>query len=488
MAPKKVRKPNDLLQAARSRMRSPTGSGRTMSRQELADLINRYTAEKTAGTRQTPPLIDADYIGRYEVGRHRWPDALVREGFCAVLGVEDPADLGFYIDRRTPTSSDEHPAATDPGPVLPTPDSSGDGLAIGEPRADRVAVQADTGWAEMLRRTVLTGPPAFAALHLLDSFRLRRASGVADPETVRDLAAVAAHYRRAYQMVPASRLLPAAQAHLDVVMSLRPEWQPEAERHSLLTTAGEMAALAGVLLGLDAAHHLTALSYFDFGWEAARAADNVELQTVMLGCRSFALANGGGDHTAGLQCADFAREVGNDGASAQTRAWVAAVASERCASLRDVAGCDERLDESRVALTGEGSDEIVWRGIGGFNAAKLRAYEGGDRMRLRRYRDAEAILDDALAQLDDSMPRHRGTALIDRAEARLGANDVDAACADARQALHLVTQVQHTGNLDRIAAVTARGAATGAASARILQRDVRLVLADHGLLGRLGTA
>jgi hypothetical protein len=298
---------------------------------------------------------------------------------------------------------------------------------------------------------------------------------------------VAAHYRRAYQTVPASRLLAAAQAHLDLVMSLRPETQPDADRKPLLTTAGEMAALAGVLLGLDAAHHLTALTYFDFGWAAARAAENVELQTVILGCRSFALANGGGDHAAGLDCADFAREVGKEGASAQTRAWVAAVASERCASLRDLAGCEARLTESRAALTNSPSDDIVWRGIGGFNAAKLRAYEGGDWMRLRRYRDAEAILDDALAQLDDTMPRHRATAFIDRAEARLGAKDVDAACADARHALELVTQVQHTGNLDRIAAVSVRGAATGAKSARDLRRDVRLIMADHGLPSRMVT-
>jgi hypothetical protein len=339
----------------------------------------------------------------------------------------------------------------------------------------------------MLRRTVLVSPPAFAATHLIDAFQLRRSPGRPDPETVRGLASVAAHYRRAYQTVPASRLLAAAQAHLDLVMSLRPETQPDADRKPLLTTAGEMAALAGVLLGLDAAHHLTALTYFDFGWAAARAAENVELQTVILGCRSFALANGGGDHAAGLDCADFAREVGKEGASAQTRAWVAAVASERCASLRDLAGCEARLTESRAALTNSPSDDIVWRGIGGFNAAKLRAYEGGDWMRLRRYRDAEAILDDALAQLDDTMPRHRATAFIDRAEARLGAKDVDAACADARHALELVTQVQHTGNLDRIAAVSVRGAATGAKSARDLRRDVRLIMADHGLPSRMVT-
>ncbi len=303
MATKRPREPNDLLHAARSRMKSPTGSDRPMSRQELADAINRYMHEKTTGTRQKPPLIDAAFVGRYELGRHRWPAALVREGFCAVLGIDNPADIGFYINRSTSLRSDHHrltlPEADETSPPSLKPGYPGDVPAAADvTRAGSVAVQADTGWAEMLRRTALTAPPAFVALHLLDAVRLRRPTKVADPETVNGLAAVAAHYRRAYHVVPATRLLPAAQAHLDIVMSLRPEWQPENAGKSLLTTAGEMAALAGVILGLDATRHLAALSYFDFGWDVARAADNVELQTVILGCRSFALANGGGDHAA----------------------------------------------------------------------------------------------------------------------------------------------------------------------------------------------
>jgi hypothetical protein len=124
---------------------------------------------------------------------------------------------------------------------------------------------------------------------------------------------------------------------------------------------------------------------------------------------------------------------------------------------------------------------VVWRGIGGFNADKLRAYEGGDMMRLRRYRDAEAFLNDALDRLDASMYRHRATALLDRAEARLGLGQIDAACADATQSLALVTYVQHTGHLDRIEALTARAVAAGSQAARTLAREVQLTRLDHGL-------
>ena len=339
-------------------------------------------------------------------------------------------------------------------------------------------VSAETGWRQMLDQTALLAAPGLAPRMGMDAFR---AAGRVNPASIDDLAQVAAHYRRAYHAIPASRLLPAALAHLDLVLSLRPDWQPDQQRTTLLTTAGEMAALGGVLLGLDATQYQSALSYLDLAWSAAREALDVELQAVVLGCRSFALAYSGGDHRAGLECADFARDLAATGASAETRGWVAAVASEHCASLDDLSGCRERLDESRHALTGAADDGVTWRGIGGYGPQKLRAYEGGDMVRLRRYREAELILDDALSALDPCQQRHRATALIDRAGARLGGGDVDAACEDAAEALNLVTIVQHTGNLDRIEQLAARAAATGGSAGRRLRREVQLVRADQGL-------
>jgi hypothetical protein len=328
----------------------------------------------------------------------------------------------------------------------------------------------------MLNQIALIAPPSLTPR--MDVFR---SAGHADPATVDGLAQIAAHYRRAYHAVPASRLLPAALTHLDLVLSLGPARQPGQQRTTLLTTAGEMAALGGVLLGLDASQYQSALSYLDLAWSAAREARNVELQAVVLGCRSFALAYGGGDHQAGLECADFARDLAAAGASAETCGWVAAVASERCASLGDLPGCQERLDESRHALAGAANDGVAWRGIGGYGLEKLRAYEGGDMVRLGRYREAELILDDALSALDPGQQRHRATALVDRAGARLCGGDVDAACDDAAEALGLVTVVQHTGNLDRIERLATQAATTGARAGHTLRREVQLVRADQGL-------
>ncbi|GAA3948233.1 hypothetical protein [Actinoplanes auranticolor] len=95
--------PNDMLMRARRRLRSPSGSGREMSRQELADAVNRYLWSRYHITSE----LDATYIGHLEQGRHRWPQARRRDAFREVLGAATDAELGFYINRRARRSRAE---------------------------------------------------------------------------------------------------------------------------------------------------------------------------------------------------------------------------------------------------------------------------------------------------------------------------------------------------------------------------------------------
>jgi hypothetical protein len=123
-------------------------------------------------------------------------------------------------------------------------------------------------------------------------------------------------------------------------------------------------------------------------------------------------------------------------------------------------------------------NEITPLGIGIFNLDKLSAYEGGDMVRLGRYRDAEPVLDAAITRLNTSMQRHRCTALIDRAEARLGAYEIDGVCVDGQAALELVTQVQHAGNLKRLRALASKARDTGSQAGKDLWRNVLAATAD----------
>ncbi|MCP2326956.1 transcriptional regulator with XRE-family HTH domain [Hamadaea flava] len=89
------RKPNTLLRAARLGMQSPSGSGRPLSRQELADLVNVELVAQ--GIRYA--AMDASHVGKYERGEYRWPQRAYRDGLRAVLGAAADAELGFYIVR-----------------------------------------------------------------------------------------------------------------------------------------------------------------------------------------------------------------------------------------------------------------------------------------------------------------------------------------------------------------------------------------------------
>ncbi len=91
------RKPprNTLLTAARRRVPSPSGSGQPMSRQELAEAVNAYLWD----TYKIEEGLDETDIGKLERGEHRWPRALRREGFRAVLHAATDTELGFYIMR-----------------------------------------------------------------------------------------------------------------------------------------------------------------------------------------------------------------------------------------------------------------------------------------------------------------------------------------------------------------------------------------------------
>lgn len=87
--------PNHLRARARRRHLSPSGSGRPLSRQELADAVNAYlwTTFRDSAT------VGAIYVGALELGTYRWPNPHRREAFRHVLQVRTGAEVGFFITR-----------------------------------------------------------------------------------------------------------------------------------------------------------------------------------------------------------------------------------------------------------------------------------------------------------------------------------------------------------------------------------------------------
>lgn len=89
-------RPNELLRAARLARLSPSGSGRRLSRQELAEAVNAWVF----GEHGKVTSLTYSYIGKLERGEHRWPSAPVRSGLRASLNAATDAEIGLFIIRN----------------------------------------------------------------------------------------------------------------------------------------------------------------------------------------------------------------------------------------------------------------------------------------------------------------------------------------------------------------------------------------------------
>lgn len=159
------RTPNDVLRRARLAKTSPTGSGRVMSRQEIAEAVNAWIWEHQK--RRTH--LDGAYIGKLERGEVRWPLAHVRAGLRGVFGADDDASIGLYVVYGAGRSTDDgQPLVRQASEAVPPPAPliRADGVAdtvptvrLGVPAGAAVAITLESGSAGPIR-VVLTTMPA----------------------------------------------------------------------------------------------------------------------------------------------------------------------------------------------------------------------------------------------------------------------------------------------------------------------------------------
>ncbi|MFJ8578417.1 hypothetical protein [Micromonospora sp. NPDC093277] len=166
--------PNDLLRNARRLRRSPSGSGRPMSRQELAEAVAAYLFEHVGRVSD----INAGYIGKLERGEHRWPAAHTRTAFRAVLGRDTDAELGFYIiqghasDAPTVESGSAMAGVGIAPPAAPTAEAlaGSAGVEAGAGSAVQVNVNAEAGTAVTV--VCQDGPAGWVAVLLPGGVRV----------------------------------------------------------------------------------------------------------------------------------------------------------------------------------------------------------------------------------------------------------------------------------------------------------------------------
>ncbi|MBV9142712.1 MAG: hypothetical protein JO115_17670 [Pseudonocardiales bacterium] len=92
--------PNDKFRKARLRTASLPNPEESLSRQELAEMANKWIWEH----HHEEVDLDANYLGKIEQGLSRWPRAVYREAFRAILGASTDSALGFVNSRSRRTA------------------------------------------------------------------------------------------------------------------------------------------------------------------------------------------------------------------------------------------------------------------------------------------------------------------------------------------------------------------------------------------------
>jgi hypothetical protein len=253
---------NDELRRARLRVQSPSGSGRRMSRRELADAVNAYLwhVHKRKGA------IDADYVGKLERGVHRWPQDLYREAFRAALGVASDAVLGFYVIRPMPSA------------VVPPGTSDGPG---GEPTRlstdARISPEDDS----------TSEDPTGLAEDVIDVLsRIQRLNRVVDPTIVDHLQGNLRHILAQYEGLDHASLNPVLVKQRAWIDSLLDECGHPRQRQKLFMTAAATAGLLGYIAIGRGAFPL-GRAYCLEAFQLGDLAEDTNLQAWARGLQSF---------------------------------------------------------------------------------------------------------------------------------------------------------------------------------------------------------
>lgn len=277
------------------------------------------------------------------------------------------------------------------------------------------------------------------------------------------LADVTRMYAHSYPQVDAAEILPLARAHLDVLAGWLPEPMAPRLRARLGSIVAETAAMTG-WAALTMNLRADAWSYFAFGRDAARDADDATLHAQVLG--SMASLQSGisrgraiGSRVAVRTLEEAAARAERSG-PALTRAWLAARLSEERAAVGDADGCrsDFRLAEDVFSRADAEDTTPGFFGAHGFLAvwgdACLSGYQGICQVLLRQGHQAVPVLVSTLNHTSDE--RQQVVVLADLAAAWTLASEPEEACRIACRALDLADRTSYPLGVVRVRGVRRR--------------------------------
>lgn len=411
MVSERVLHANACLRAARRNRPSPSGSGRPMSRQELADACNQFLARHYADTRRTRRWagITASYVGSLERGETRWPNEDYRAALRHALGATD-SELGFYIDRP-----DRAQAADDNSrvPMLELSET-GKQSPYGDPE-------------EILHEGVMgTGSSTGSILAATDRVRQILEETLDKEEThsakVQRLQEAVDHHARDVLTVPPLNMI--SRMALDILSALRLIQQPYAAMvRELQIVLAKLAVLTADEMNVVGNVHAARRWYTT----AMTAADRSEVPELRADVHALAamLPLYHGDPVAGVQLAQRARHLANGrnclaGALApmlEALAWASQGAGHR--EKAQAALCDALHAYDAT------SDEVRNDSVFGLSPRRRLFYESRILTKIANYPSAQTAHRQALELYPEDVVGDRTIIHLDRAAALIARGDAD---------------------------------------------------------------
>ncbi|MBV9144205.1 MAG: hypothetical protein JO115_25345 [Pseudonocardiales bacterium] len=296
--------PNRLLRAARERTPSRQCPQAYMAREEVADAVAQWIAERDEHGRDV--AFDANHLGKLERGTVRCPQQLYVDALCAVLNAT-PAELGFDSvakltrplaaaqpngEHKAQTTNDQLTAASPVRPEQECGDGSAEGLPA-VPEEGGTPQRRDTltlGLAVALTPDILDRVLSDGAAEALEFTQLAASSAVGQG-TLDHLEAVVSDLSRAYMKKPAAEQYIVARVYRSRVDELIRGRHTLKELQELYVYAGWLSELLAKLardlgnLRTAQAYALDSFTYADevgygelCGW-AASAMASIAMQS-----------------------------------------------------------------------------------------------------------------------------------------------------------------------------------------------------------------
>ncbi|SEF92633.1 hypothetical protein SAMN04489712_102531 [Thermomonospora echinospora] len=278
---------------------------------------------------------------------------------------------------------------------------------------------------------------------------LPKAAVAVQPDTVgADYATITVAYRRLYWSVQPAQMHPAVVEHTRLGTQLLSETTGVARR-VLATALAESLLLAGRIEFFDLRQPEEADQTFVRALQAAGEADEALLGAAILAHAAFVPGWAGRREEAAERMRAARTYVRRGPASAEFLAWLDAVEAEcetRCGHTREALRLIAHGEE--VITAGNENTSPDW--FDWFSPVRLAAFKGNTELKAGHIPQARETLTKVLKELPTDSAKQRSVVLGDLAAVEVAANNPEAACARAEEALDQLARTWYATGMDRI--------------------------------------